>query len=270
MGGAVSRLDRWVSLDRPPDSGRGDSEDETARRAGRRVGFESKWKPPRVGFEPTTYRLTAGRSTVELSGNQLSDKHLYHPRRPCLGPGTGSRKSRRAVGGIARRGTANVASPTRIWRKSPVVADFGAGHAIDLGLDSIRVMALMAHSRCCWQGVRMIRIGRILCRLLNRWIPDSLAFACRISQLVLGVVVFSIEGLPFEQKPGPPRVVSMRSVGNGDGRVNSGRPIVSDSGHGFDGDGGERAPEVICRRGAARRSCDAVSGDCDSNAGRDS
>lgn|GEM_PF-4067579 len=26
-------------------------------------------KAPRVGFEPTTYRLTAGRSTVELSGN---------------------------------------------------------------------------------------------------------------------------------------------------------------------------------------------------------
>ncbi len=27
-------------------------------------------KAPRVGFEPTTYRLTAGRSTVELSGNE--------------------------------------------------------------------------------------------------------------------------------------------------------------------------------------------------------
>ena len=29
-------------------------------------------KDPRVGFEPTTYRLTAGRSTVELSGNALN------------------------------------------------------------------------------------------------------------------------------------------------------------------------------------------------------
>ncbi len=28
---------------------------------------------PRVGLEPTTYRLTAGRSTIELSGN----KSLY-------------------------------------------------------------------------------------------------------------------------------------------------------------------------------------------------
>lgn len=26
---------------------------------------------PRVGLEPTTYRLTAGRSTIELTGNQL-------------------------------------------------------------------------------------------------------------------------------------------------------------------------------------------------------
>lgn len=26
---------------------------------------------PRVGLEPTTYRLTAGRSTIELSGNKL-------------------------------------------------------------------------------------------------------------------------------------------------------------------------------------------------------
>ena len=25
---------------------------------------------PRVGLEPTTYRLTAGRSTIELSGNK--------------------------------------------------------------------------------------------------------------------------------------------------------------------------------------------------------
>lgn len=27
--------------------------------------------PPRVGLEPTTYRLTAGRSTIELSGKNL-------------------------------------------------------------------------------------------------------------------------------------------------------------------------------------------------------
>ena len=31
---------------------------------------------PRVGLEPTTYRLTAGRSTIELSGNK-SLLHYY-------------------------------------------------------------------------------------------------------------------------------------------------------------------------------------------------
>jgi site-specific DNA recombinase len=36
-------------------------------------------KAPRVGFEPTTYRLTAGRSTVELSGN-ASNRRKRPPR----------------------------------------------------------------------------------------------------------------------------------------------------------------------------------------------
>ena len=30
---------------------------------------------PRVGFEPTTYRLTAGCSTAELSGNMIQEKY---------------------------------------------------------------------------------------------------------------------------------------------------------------------------------------------------
>lgn len=33
-----------------------------------RVAFQMA---PRVGLEPTTYRLTAGRSTIELSGKNL-------------------------------------------------------------------------------------------------------------------------------------------------------------------------------------------------------
>jgi hypothetical protein len=38
---------------------------------------ETPWKPvpgrlaPRTGFEPVTYRLTAGRSTVELSRKEI-------------------------------------------------------------------------------------------------------------------------------------------------------------------------------------------------------
>ena len=37
---------------------------------------------PRVGFEPTTYRLTAGRSTIELSGNHQA----RHPASRCSEP----------------------------------------------------------------------------------------------------------------------------------------------------------------------------------------
>ena len=33
---------------------------------------------PRTGFEPVTYRLTAGRSTVELSGNMLSSEQIQY------------------------------------------------------------------------------------------------------------------------------------------------------------------------------------------------
>ncbi len=32
---------------------------------------------PRVGLEPTTYRLTAGRSTIELSGKNLFFTTVY-------------------------------------------------------------------------------------------------------------------------------------------------------------------------------------------------
>ncbi len=55
---------------------RGHRRHRTAAASRRRGGSEIVGKSPRVGFEPTTYRLTAGRSTVELSGNRLSD--------PCL------------------------------------------------------------------------------------------------------------------------------------------------------------------------------------------
>jgi hypothetical protein len=50
--------------------------------------YREKWKTPpgggvlapRVGLEPTTYRLTAGRSTIELSGTAitLSRGIVYH------------------------------------------------------------------------------------------------------------------------------------------------------------------------------------------------
>ena len=33
---------------------------------------------PRTGLEPVTYRLTAGRSTIELSGNRLSSEQLQY------------------------------------------------------------------------------------------------------------------------------------------------------------------------------------------------
>lgn len=35
-------------------------------------------KAPRVGLEPTTYRLTADRSTIELTGNELSPSSSRH------------------------------------------------------------------------------------------------------------------------------------------------------------------------------------------------
>ena len=34
------------------------------------LGYRTKYKTPRVGFEPTTLRLTAGCSTAELSRNK--------------------------------------------------------------------------------------------------------------------------------------------------------------------------------------------------------
>jgi hypothetical protein len=41
---------------------------------------------PRVGFEPTTYRLTAGRSTVELSGIAFAIERgkVYHRRNAVM------------------------------------------------------------------------------------------------------------------------------------------------------------------------------------------
>src|SRR5688572_20862551 len=46
-----------------------------------------KWRPrlefvlaPRLGLEPRTYRLTAGRSTIELSGITFSSAAVYHRR----------------------------------------------------------------------------------------------------------------------------------------------------------------------------------------------
>ncbi len=56
-----------------PDSGRGGGTGGSLTGGGPVCTNEEK--APRVGFEPTTYRLTAGRSTVELSGNALNRRN---------------------------------------------------------------------------------------------------------------------------------------------------------------------------------------------------
>ncbi len=60
-----------------PNSGRGGGTGGSL--TGEGLVCTNEEKAPRVGFEPTTYRLTAGRSTVELSGNASNRRK----RLPC-------------------------------------------------------------------------------------------------------------------------------------------------------------------------------------------
>src|SRR5437588_8541336 len=53
------------------------------RKKDHRAGWPLLKEAPRTGFEPVTYRLTAGRSTVELSRNTCSalqnDSSIHYP-----------------------------------------------------------------------------------------------------------------------------------------------------------------------------------------------
>ena len=89
-------VDASFGQDDPPtlpgyDSGSGAKRKKPAPNSGRGGGTggsltgegpvcTNEEKAPRVGFEPTTYRLTAGRSTVELSGIDAPYGSVFFPR----------------------------------------------------------------------------------------------------------------------------------------------------------------------------------------------